>query len=86
MTYITKEDRMFEKLVIVLRGFRHMSEEEARDILRETRWTIYDNLEYLYKQGASRNEMLKCATAIFTDYTGLHGKNYIMDFIDWSFM
>lgn len=80
------EQIMFEKLVIVLRGFRHITEEEARDILRETRWTIYDNIEYLYSHGASRNEMIKCATEIFTDYTGLQGKNYITEFIDWSFM
>ncbi len=86
MIYRTKEEVVFEKLVIVLRGMLNITEVEARDILKETRWTIYDNLEYLYKHGASRKEMLKCAISVFTDYTGLCGEDYINDFIDWSFL
>lgn len=84
MIYETVQDRMFEKLVIVLHGFRGISNAEAKDILRETRWTIYDNLEYLVKHGASYKEMRKCAISIFNDYTGLSGENYIDEFIDWS--
>lgn len=84
MTYQSPQDLMFEKAVIVLRGFRGISTAEAKDILRETRWAIYDNLDYLYKHGASYKEMLKCAISIFNDYTGLSGENYIHEFIDWS--
>ena len=84
MTYQIPQDRMFEKLVIVLHGFRGISTAEAKDILRETRWTIYDNLAYLFKFGASYKEMRKCAISIFNDYTGLCGENYIDEFIDWS--
>lgn len=86
MVYLTKEEQTFEKLVIVLRGMRNITEAEARDILRETRWTIYDNIEYMYKQDASLNEMIECAISIFSDYTGLSGRNYIADFIDWGFV